>query len=460
MEMTLKNVKDFTISDFLRDDIKCACGKKHAIDVEKIIVENNAMKKLPSILKEFNYKKILMVADKNTYEAAGKDVEKILKDNHISYNKFIYEREGDLVPNEQAIGEYIVHMDREIDCLLTVGSGVLNDLSKFVSYKFDIDSIVVATAPSMDGYASDTSALIIDNLKTSLTSKTPRVILGDVNILKNAPMKMILAGLGDMIGKYSAISDWKLAKIIINEYYCDVVVSMVKDSLSKCVDNIEGFKNREDIPIKNLMEGLAMTGIAMSYIGNSRPASGAEHHLAHFWEMMFLFEGKEAVLHGTKVGITTLATNKLRELLVEKEIDFDKIEKTALVFDEEKWKEDILKVYKKAAPGILKLNKKENRNSIEERVKRVKVIKENWDEIVKALKDIKTTEEMENILKRAGAPTNPKEIGVDETIVVNSVLLGKEVRTRYSILQLLWDLDLLEEFSKEVKKYFFKEQAQ
>ena len=170
---------------------------------------------------------------------------------------------------------------QDVDVILTIGTGTLNDLGKFVSYKLGIASIIVATAPSMDGFASNGSALIVDNLKTTFEVDVPKAIIGDVNILKESPMEMILAGFGDIVGKYSALNDWQLGKIINKEYYCDVTIKMVNNSIKKCMDNSEGMVNRDETAIKNLMEALVLTGIAMSFVGNSRPASGSELSLIH-----------------------------------------------------------------------------------------------------------------------------------------------------------------------------------
>ena len=133
-----------------------------------------------------------------------------------------------------------------------------------------------------------------------------------------------MAGLGDIIGKYTSLCDWKLGRIINGEYYCDYIVDMVRNSIHLCINHIEGIKNREELAIKYLVEGLIITGIAMSFSGNSRPASGSEHHLAHFWEMMFIFDSKEAVLHGRKVGVTEIVIVKLYELLTEVNFDYEK----------------------------------------------------------------------------------------------------------------------------------------
>jgi len=262
-----------------------------------------------------------------------------------------------------------------------------------------------------------------------------------------------LAGFGDIVGKYSALNDWKLSKIINEEYYCDVTVKMVEDSLKKCIENAEGIKNRESEAIKNLMEALVLTGIAMSFVGNSRPASGSEHHLAHYFEMMLLFENKKAILHGRKVGVNTVITTKLRDMLANSDIDFDKSISDAKSFDMDKWTKDVNSTFKEAAKGIIEISEKDKTTSIPERLKRIKRIREHQEEIKKVLKEVPSTEEIKDILVKAGAPTLPEQIGIKNEAILNAVLMSKEIRTRYTVLSLLSDLGLLEKFAYGIEKY-------
>ncbi|MCH3965780.1 MAG: sn-glycerol-1-phosphate dehydrogenase [Clostridium sp.] len=459
MKLSVNNIKNLTIDDLLGGKLECECGKNHECNVKSMIIENSAIKKIPDLLKKLEFKNILMIADTNTYKVAGKNVETILDQEKINYKRFIYRTKKDelLVPDENAIGSLFTKVEKGMDLILAVGSGVLNDLSKFVSYRLGIDCIIVATAPSMDGFISDGSSLIVDDLKSTFVSQPPKAVVGDIDILKEAPMDMILAGFGDIIGKYSALCDWKLSKIVNDEYYCDVVVKMVKDSLNKCVGSTDGIKKREDSAIKNLMESLLLTGIAMSYIGNSRPASGAEHHMSHYWELMFLFQGKKALFHGTKVGISTVLITKLRELLEEEKLNFDKAVDNIGSFDEKEWESEVTKLYEKAAPEIIAVSKKEGTNSTATRLKRVGVIRKKLDEVIESMKDTPSSEEIKSILRRAGAPALPNEVGISDKIVFNSVLMAKEVRIRYTVLQLLGDFGLLEKFAHEIMNYLKEE---
>jgi len=449
--MTKYNIDETDINSYLGNGFLCSCGRTHSVEIERVIIENGAIKRLPELLNAFGFKKIFIVADDNTYKVAGIQVEEVLTRNAAVFRTHIYHRQYDLVPDESAAGEFIINMERDTDVILAIGSGVINDLCKYMSYKLGIPYIIVATAPSMDGYASNGSALILENLKTTLSAVVPKAIIGDIDVLKNAPMKMITAGFGDMIGKYSAINDWQLGNIINDEYYCPKIADMVMSSVKKCIESAEGLKERRDDAIKNLMEGLVITGIAMSFAGNSRPASGSEHHLSHFVEMMYLFDEKDAPLHGAKVGVNTLIVNRMRRLLAADVPDIQEIQKRAGLFDEKKWAEEIKRIFRQAAPGIIRLNEKEKINDSNERMKRVHRIIEKWETISKVLKDTPSNEEIAASLTKAGAPVSPEELGISWDLIEEGIVYAKEVRARYTVLQLAWDIGVLDKLAAEIK---------
>lgn len=449
MELTIGKVEAFDIEDYLDRRFTCECGREHSVGIERVIIEKGAIERLPHVLEDFKYREVFMVADNNTYEAAGQRVEEILICEGYNVKKLIYEREGKLVPDERAIGEFFTSYEKNIDVIVTIGSGVLSDISKYMSYMLETPSIMVATAPSMDGYASVGSAFILKGTKKSLESLPPKAIIADIDVLREAPMDMIIAGLGDMLGKYSSLRDWKLASIVTGEYYCDVVREMVNLSLNRCIQNIQGFTRRDGETIGYLMEGLVLVGIAMSFVGNSRPASGSEHHMSHFWELISLMDGRRPVAHGIQVGIATLLTSRLAESLIDMDIDFDDILRQAEIIDQDRWEREIHRIYKGAAPEIIKLNKKPIDDEMRERKERAEAIRDNWPYIVDAIKEAPRADEIEQLFKKAGEDVSirPEDVGFDREIIQDTILYAKEIRQRYTILQLLWDMGLLEQFA-------------
>ena len=192
-----------------------------------------------------------------------------------------------------ALGRLIVEIPSDTSVMLAVGSGTINDISRYLSYKLHIPYVILCTAPSMDGYASVVSPLVIDGVKTTYDAVYPYAIVADINIMKEAPMHMLHAGLGDIIGKYTALSDWHIAEILNKEYFCSSVEQLMIKAVQKCVAASPKIKERDTEAIKSITEALIFSGIAIGMVESSRPASGEEHHLSHCWEMMFMNEGKK-----------------------------------------------------------------------------------------------------------------------------------------------------------------------
>ena len=231
---------------------QCSCGKEHVFS-SKIILENGAVRKLPGVLKEMNLQNIFVFADRNTYSAAGKQVIEILENAGMKTGQYIFHDEN-LEPNEANVGLAIMNFDPAVDAVIGVGSGVINDICKILANVSGKPYIIVGTAPSMDGYASATSSMTMAGLKTSLNSKCADVIVGDIDILRNAPEKLLLSGLGDMLAKYVSICEWRISNLVNGEYYCEDIAKLVRASLKKCVDNAGGLLSREEDAVRAVFE--------------------------------------------------------------------------------------------------------------------------------------------------------------------------------------------------------------
>lgn len=342
-----------------------------------------------------------------------------------------------------------MNFDPTCDLILGVGSGTINDLSRFFSYQLGLQYFIVATAPSMDGYASSVAPLLKNNLKTTFECHVPKAIIADLDILTKAPTEMIAAGFGDVLGKYTCLADWQLSAVINNEYYCERVASLTRHSLEKTIGLSKGIASGDKQAIGELMETLILSGVAISYVGNSRPASGSEHHLAHFWEMQFLWGGREHTLHGTNVGIGTVLILQLYESLLQENLDpriFENIE--APLGDT--WSADIERVFLDGATEVLALEKKAGKNDPGKHQERLGSIARHWDQIRAILATVPSPAEARSLLADVHASFEPEHAGIESQLVYDALIYAKEIRARYTILQLLWDLNLLQDFARRV----------
>ena len=313
----MASILDRPISQWAGMEYSCACGKSHKVDIQAIRVGSGVIQELPGILRDLGASHIFLVADNYTYEAAGRQVEQLLDQAGLAYHKRVFQTETPLVPNEYALGSVLAAMTSQDDMLLAVGSGTLNDVTKYVSARTGVPYVIAATAPSMDGYASTVAPTILDGFKTTLPAVYPAAIVADVDILKDAPMPMLTAGFGDIIGKFTSLADWRLSHQLNGEYYCPEVAGVIEAAVETCAANAQALAQRGPQAIQAVTEALILSGLAMGMVGVSRPASGAEHQMAHYWEMDALRRGEEHPLHGNAVGVGTVLAASLYEMAAE-----------------------------------------------------------------------------------------------------------------------------------------------
>ena len=426
-------------------DMPCSCGKIHSFD-SKVISGTDAIKKLPDAVISFGAKKAFVVSHINTHNVAGDTVCKLLDDADIGYATYCYSKEI-LEPDEANVGLAFMHYPADCDIIIGIGSGVINDICKIVSNVTNKPYIIVATAPSMDGYASDSSSMTRDGLKISLPSKCPDVIIGDTDILCTAPVKMMQSGLGDMLAKYVSIAEWRIAHIINGEYYCKKVAQLVRTSLQKCIDNAPGLLSRDRDAVAAVFDGLVNCGIAMKCAGVSRPASGMEHYISHIWDMRGAEFDIPVEFHGIQCAVGTLMTAKLYEKLANVTPDKAKALKYVAEFDFDNWSNTLRAFLGKAAESMIALEAKEQKYNPQKHSARLDIILDKWDEIADiARREIPDASELEKLYRAIGLPETPEQIGIDADIVPVTLAATKDIRDKYVLSRLIWDLGLTDEF--------------
>lgn len=277
----------------------------------------------------------------------------------------------------------------------------------------------------MDGYASVGSALILSGMKVTLNARPPKAIIADTGVLKNAPKEMIQAGYGDIIGKYSCLNDWKLSALINDEYFCQEIYDLTYSQVEKVRCLAKDVLARSDEAIKLLMEALVLVGIAMSYVGNSRPASGSEHHLSHFFEITGILDKKEYYPHGIDVMYSAAETAKIREKIIN---SFPKLHK----FDKDMWVKEIKRIYSASALEVIALQDKLGWYGVCDE----EVVLTKWDEIKEVLKEAPTFPDMVAILTEI-------DLSYDEFVkfytrekIDDAVIYAKDLKDRYTVLWL------------------------
>ena len=422
----------------------CACGKNHQVAIDEVVIGSGVVNRLPEFVKKYG-KKPFVVADVNTYAAAGEKVCGLLNAAGIPFGSFVFKDKA-LEPDEHAVGAAFMHFDKSCDVVVGVGSGVVNDVCKILSNLTGLPYIIVATAPSMDGYASATSSMSRDGVKVSMNSRCADVILGDTQILKTAPDHMLRSGLGDMLAKFVSIAEWRIAHLLIGEYYCEAVAELIRGAVKKCVDNAQGLLHREEKAVEAVFEGLVIGGIAMAYAGVSRPASGVEHYFSHVWDMRAEEFGTPCELHGIQCAIGTLMAVSLYEKIKKITPNRENAKKFVEAFSYDEWKKVLSDYLGKAADTMIALEKKEGKYDVIKHSARLETIIENWDKILDIInEELPKASEIKNLLDVIGCPTRASEIGIDEKDNAKAFASTKDIRDKYVLSRLAWDLGVIDE---------------
>ena len=429
----------------------CTCGRIHACGLERLILGRGALSALPDAIRDCGCRRVFLLADANTYAAAGNRAETLLREAGIPCSKYVFPHAPE--PDETAVGVAVMHFDKDCDLVLAVGSGVIGDISKLLAAVSHTEYMIVATAPSMDGYASSTSSMTRNGLKVSLPSACARVIIGDTEILQNAPMEMLVSGLGDMLAKYVSIAEWRISHLITGEYYCETVADLIRRSLQKCVDHAEGVIRRDGDAVEAVFEGLVTAGAAMSYAGVSRPASGVEHYFSHIWDMRGVEQGDKTSTHGIQCAVATRIAAGLYESLQSIRPDRERALAFARGFSREAWFKELTAFLGNGARDMILQDEKEQKYDLTKHEARLSVIMEAWDELTAIMREeIPSAAYVEDLLLRIGCPLTPEAWGGSSELLPLTFMATKDIRDKYVLSRLAFDLGLLNEMAAETNR--------
>ena len=403
----------------------CSCGKPHLCPIKTVEIGEDALSRLPTICEGYGH--ILLVADRNTHRACGGEVVATLGGSVDAY--YVFNQDGVVIPDETAVAAIEEKLTDTIDLIVGVGSGVINDLCKYVSHRNHLPYVIVATAPSMDGYASAGAAMILGGMKVTPSCPPPMAIVADTRVLRDAPMDMIRAGYGDIIGKYSCLNDWKLSAYIRGEYFCETVYDLVMNTANRIRDLAEPIANRDGEAIAALMEALVEVGIAMAYVGNSRPASGSEHHLSHFFEITGILNGTPYLSHGTDVAYSSVITARLREEILHRE-------PARVPFCRADYESAIRKAYTSIADSVIA---QQDRLGWYHEAATDEFILTHADEIRAILSEAPTEAEARAMVEAVGLSMEELYATYGIPHIEDAIRYAKDLKDRYSVL---WVYDL------------------
>jgi len=407
-----------------------------------VSIGDNVIDEVVEYCKGQNRRRLMLVADNNTYRVLGEVVDCALRDAGFDVTTVVMGG-SEVVADAHAIMQVLLAYDATDRTFIAVGSGTITDITRFSSHRSRNPFISMPTAPSVDGYASIGAPLIVAGVKNTYNAQAPIAIFGDIDTLAHAPSPMIAAGFGDMIGKFSSLADWQIGRLLWNEAYDEQVAQGTRRALQVCVDNVEAIAAASPEGIRSLLDGLIESGVQMLAFGKSHPASGAEHHYSHYWEMKLLREERPALLHGAKVGVATVQTAKLHEAIrgISRERLSQLLDQATLPARGDELAR-IHRGFGEAAGDIEAIQARFlnlDEAGFESLARRIWT---NWELIQEISRQMPAPEQIEGWLRQVGGPATVQELGLAAEELAQAATYGHYLRDRFTVRKLLHYLGL------------------
>ena len=434
------------LADLLGKTFECECGRTHTVPTEHFIYGADAIHRLPEIAAHYVVKpNYLILADTRTYEIAGCLVEAELKQAGASVNTLIVpDTNGESPVTDDTTFNDIQSHSPAVDGYIAVGSGVINDLTKWVAYERQKPFFTVPTAASMNGYASANVSATINDLKMLFLAQACKGVFAVPEIIEKAPFELTTSGLGDVVAKSVSSADWKLNQFLFGEYYCQFSVDLLKDLEPVYLNHPQKIKSRDATAMRALLEALFYSSVAMTITGTSSPASGGEHLFSHTLDMISASKGTKHDLHGRQVGVGTILSAALYERVLAMNTPVFKEFSDAI--NEDFWGllRDIIQ------PEYSK--KQEKYESAARSLSKP----ETWNQLRSSLRpNLLPAQRIKACLKQAGAGHRVQDIRIDDQSIDSETLKqmwvhAHQMRSRFTILDLAVMLGIMPDMADQI----------
>lgn len=398
---------------------ECSCGQKHEMTTDFCVVESGCLGKLDIYLAQAGLDGFCTaVYDENTYRATegvrpAADQEIVLDAQNLH-------------ANEKAVALVLEKLSQKAGYLLAVGAGTVHDITRYCAYERNLPFVSCPTAASVDGFCSSVAAMTWNGCKKTITTRAPKFVAADLDVIARAPLFLARSGFGDMVGKYVALSDWKISALLTGEYYCKEISSMMEEATNAVLDSAKGIAQKETAAFEKLTYGLLLSGLAMQLMGNSRPASGAEHHISHLIETAPASLGISTdALHGEKVGVATiLASAEYHRLAGKNHIEWKDYQKPGDGF--------LLETFgKELAKGLMEENRQDCAQGITK-----ETMERHWEEVRTVILGIPGPEKLRDLYRVIGAKAELADLGIATQKAGLLLDLSPVARNRLTLMRL------------------------
>lgn len=400
---------------------KCVCGREHTLETRKVVVDYGALDRFEEYMQELGLTgKRAVVYDTVIY--------KLTEGKHVKADQEIVLEAQGLRAEDTLIEEMMTKLDHP-DVIVAFGAGTIMDFGRYPAYKLGIPFVAIPTLASSDGFTANICSAILNGQKKSTPMCAPVLVVADLDIIKGAPKRLIASGINDILAKYISLADWRISKLVANEYYCPMVAELAEHALKLMRGAADKYAATGEADHEAMTMAQMESGLTMQLLNHSRAASGAEHLMAHLVEMHPpRFENAEGI-HGECVGVGTFACVKEYHRLAGLTPKAKKFEPLTAEWVREKFGDRLF-------DGIMK----ENENDVLGTFDPQNIV-DHWDEIKDIIATIPPVEEMEKLYKSCGCKYLPEHIGIDPALGDEMLHISAAIRNRLTLVRMERVLD-------------------
>ena len=401
---------------------KCVCGHEHTLETKKVVVEYNALANFEQYMEDVGLagKRRAVVYDTMVYQ--------LTEGKHVKADQEIVLEAKGLRAEDTLIEEMMKQLDNP-EVIVAFGAGTIMDFGRYPAYKLGIPFVAIPTLASSDGFTANICSAILNGQKKSTPMCAPILVVADLDIIKGAPARLVASGINDILAKYISLTDWRIAKIVADEYYCPMVAELAEHALKLMREAADKYAATGVADHEAMTMAQMESGLTMQLLNHSRAASGAEHLMAHLVELHPPRFEKAEGIHGECVGVGTFECIKVYHELAKKTPKAKPFQPLTEEWVREKFGERLM-------PGIMK----ENENDVLATFPSQNIV-DHWDEICELIAKIPSVEEMEKLYSDCHCKYRPEDIGIDPSLADEMLEISAAIRNRLTLIRMLRVLD-------------------
>ena len=401
---------------------KCVCGREHTLETKKVVVEYNALANFEQYMEDVGLagKRRAVVYDTMVYQ--------LTEGKHIKADQEIVLEAKGLHAEDTLIEEMMKQLDNP-EVIVAFGAGTIMDFGRYPAYKLGIPFVAIPTLASSDGFTANICSAILNGQKKSTPMCAPILVVADLDIIKGAPARLVASGINDILAKYISLTDWRIAHLVADEYYCPMVAELAEHALMLMREAADKYAATGVADHEAMTMAQMESGLTMQLLNHSRAASGAEHLMAHLVELHPPRFEKAEGIHGECVGVGTFECIKVYHELAKKTPKAKPFQPLTEEWVREKFGERLM-------PGIMK----ENENDVLATFPSQNIV-DHWDEIRELIAQIPPVEEMEKLYSDCHCKYRPEDIGIDPSLADEMLEISAAIRNRLTLIRMLRVLD-------------------